>query len=206
MGEKHSEESELSQMPRLTVQFRLLGILPLGFFLAQAAHYWEISQLGHLLWMCNIGNVVLALGLFLEQPVLIRVAVLWSVPGVFVWLRYVVSEWFHLSAVDWGAVLASTFAHLGGAIVGILALRKVRMDRVAWLYSFAWYLVLQLVSRLGTAADLNVNVSHSVYEGWQQLFTAYWKFWLLMTIVVATGLWLSGLALNKLWPSRPVGS
>jgi len=45
-------------------QFRLLGFLPLMFFLAQAIHYWQINQLGHMLWMCNIGNLLLALGIF----------------------------------------------------------------------------------------------------------------------------------------------
>ena len=49
-----------------------MGILPLLFFIAQAIHYWQIDQLGQMLWMCNIGSLILALGLFLERPVLIR--------------------------------------------------------------------------------------------------------------------------------------
>jgi len=51
------------------LQFRLLGILPLTFFAAQAVHYWQINQLGHMLWMCNIGNLLLALGLFFDEMV-----------------------------------------------------------------------------------------------------------------------------------------
>ena len=184
------------------VRFRLLGILPLTFFLAQAVHYWRIDQLGHLLWMCNIGNLLLAVGLFLDQPILIRVAVIWSIPGLFVWARYVVAEWFHYAVLDWGAVASSSIVHIGGLTVGLVALRRVRIDHHAWLYSFAWYLAVQMISRLITPAELNVNVSHHIYQGWEARFDAYWKFWLVLSILVAACLWILGLALSKLSPFR----
>jgi len=185
-----------------SAEFRLLGVLPLTFFLVQAVHYWRIDQLGHLLWMCNIGNLLLAVGLFLDQPVLTRVAVIWSIPGLFVWSRYVVTEWFHYVRLDWGAVASSTVAHIGGLAVGLFALRRVRADRKVWLYSFAWYLAIQFISRAITPAELNVNVSQRIYEGWQGKFDSYWKFWLVLSILVAACLWLLGRGLNKLWPSR----
>jgi hypothetical protein len=185
---------------QLTTRFRLLGLLPLGFFFAQAIHYWQIDQVGHMLWMCNIGNLLLAVGLFIDEPVLIRVAVIWSIPGIIIWARYVVSEWFQYALIDWGAVAASTLAHLGGMIVGLIALVRVRMDRASWLYSLAWFIVLQLVSRAAAPPELNVNVSRSVYGSWQGAFNAYWKFWLVLMIVVAVTLWLIAAALRKLWP------
>ena len=52
-------------MPRpLTLRFRLLGLLPLVFFLAQTIHYRRVGGMGNLLWMCNLGNLLLAIGLF----------------------------------------------------------------------------------------------------------------------------------------------
>ena len=84
---------------------RLLGLLPLLFFFAQAVHYWRINQLGHILWMCNIGNLVLAVGLFFEKPVVIRLASIWMVPGLIIWFIYVV--------LAWGVFLTSTLAHVG---------------------------------------------------------------------------------------------
>jgi hypothetical protein len=53
-------------------KLRLLGVLPLIFFLAQSVHYWRTRELGNLMWMCNIGNLLLAMGLFLEKPVVVR--------------------------------------------------------------------------------------------------------------------------------------
>jgi len=185
----------------LTPRFRLLGVLPLAFFLAQAVHYWRIDQMGHLLWMCNIGNLLLAVGLFLDQPVLIRVAVIWAIPGLFVWARYVVTEWFHYIVLDWAAVASGTLAHVGGLIVGLFCLRQVRVDRLAWLYSFAWYLGVQVISRLTTRAELNVNVTHKIYNGWQGVFNSYWKFWFVLSVAVAVMLWAVGLVLRRRWPA-----
>ena len=175
-------------------RFRLLGFLPLIFFIAQAFHYWRINELGHMLWMCNIGNLLLALGLFVQRPLLIRVAVLWTVPGLLVWFIYVV--------LAWGIFLSSTLAHVGGFAVGMFALRRVRMDRVSWLYALGWYFIVQVVSRLFTAAALNVNVAHAVDPAWQQTFNSYWKFWLVLLLVAIALLGGLNLFFYKLWPER----
>ncbi|HSS20180.1 MAG TPA: hypothetical protein VLL54_08905 [Pyrinomonadaceae bacterium] len=195
---------------RLTpTRLRQLAILPLVFFLAQGIHYWQINQLGHMLWMCNIGNLVLAAGLFLEKPVLVRVAALWMVPGVGVWfLYYVMPNWGKflsggLSYSEVFGILSSTLAHIGGFIVGMIVLARIRVDRLAWLYAFGWYFLVQLASRLITPAELNVNLAHNIQPGWEQTFSSYWKFWLVLTLTTAVCLWLLGLLLQKLWPAAP---
>ena len=187
-------------------QFRLLGFLPLAFFSAQAIHYWQINELGHMLWMCNIGNLLLAVGLFFEEAILIRVAVIWMVPGVAVWFVYVVPTWGMLlsgrfSYAELFGVLSSTLAHLGGFAVGIAALRKVGMDRRAWLYAFIWYFVVQLLSRLVTPAAMNVNLAQRIQPGWEQTFSSYWTFWFVLTLLVGACLWILGLLLRRLWPT-----
>jgi hypothetical protein len=175
-----------------SIHFRLLGIFPLLFFLLQGIHYWRIGQLGNMLWMCNVGNLMLAFGLFFENAMLIRVAVLWMIPGLAVWFVYVV--W------AWGVFFSSMLAHVGGIVVGILALKKVGMDSTAWLYALGWYFFAQLVSRFLTEPSLNVNVAHAVDPGWQLTFSSYWKFWLVLTSAVAIVLWLLGLILWKIFP------
>jgi hypothetical protein len=192
-------------------QFRLLGFLPLVFFFAQATHYWQINQLGHMFWMCNIGNLLLALGIFFEQALLIRVAVIWSMPGLVVWGLYVVPTWGMLvtgkmSLSESYGVVSSTLAHVGGLSVGILVLRKVRMNASAWAYAFIWYLIVQGVSRLLTPVAMNVNLSQRVQDGWETTFSSYWKFWLVLSALVAVCLWLLGLLLKRLWPLGPRAS
>lgn len=187
-------------------QFRLLGFLPLAFFTAQAIHYWQINQLGHMFWMCNIGNLLLAIGLFLEEALLIRVAVIWAVPGVVVWFVYVVPTWEMLLGGKFDyrqlfGVVSSTLAHIGGISVGIAALRRVGMDGTAWLYAFVWYFVVQLLSRLVTPVAMNVNLSQRVQDGWEGTFSSYWRFWLVLSLLVGICLWVLGFILKTLWPA-----
>jgi hypothetical protein len=174
-------------------KLRLLGILPLIFFIAQFVHYWRINELGHMLWMCNIGNLLLAMGLFLEKPLVVRLAAIWMIPGLVVWFLYVV--------LAWGVFLTSTLAHVGVLIVAMIALKKYRMDRSVWRWAFVWYLVVQLSSRFVTPPDLNVNLAHAIQPGWERTFESYWIFWLTSTVATAVGLWLSGLLLWSIWPA-----
>jgi L-asparagine transporter-like permease len=76
------------------------------------------------------------------------------------------------------------------------------MDRIAWLYAFVWYLFMQLAARLLTSAPFNVNLAHRVQPGWGNTFSSYWKFWIVLTVVVAAGLWIIGLVLSRIWPAR----
>jgi hypothetical protein len=185
----------LSEMPQqLSRRFRLLGLLPLIFFLVQAAHYWRVGGMGNLLWMCNVGNVLLAIGLLSGRRELIRATAIWTIPGLAVWIRYVVGHY--------ETFLSSVFVHVGALVVGLIAVRVVRMDRIAWVYAFVWYLILQVAARLITNPELNVNVAFRIQNGWEQTFSSYWKFWIVMSAVVAAGLWVIGLVLSWFWPAR----
>ena len=174
------------------MRFRLMGLLPLTFFLAQAIHYWRVGGMGNLLWMCNVGNLLLAVGLLLNHREMIRAAAIWTIPGLGIWIRFVLFEY--------DFVVSSALAHVGGILVALVVLRRVRMDRTAWVYAFAWYLVMQVVSRLTTDPRLNVNVVDRIQTGWENTFSSYWKFWIVMTAGVAFCLWAIGIVLSWIWP------
>ncbi len=172
-------------------KLRLLGIFPLIFFLAQGVHYWRINELGHMFWMCNVGNLLLAVGLFFEQVRLIRIAAIWTIPGLFVWIVYVV--------LAWGVFFTSTLAHVGGLGVAMIAISRVGMDRGSWRWAFGWYLVVQVASRLVTAPQFNVNLAHAIQPGFEHAFQSYLTFWLVLTTATIITLWLSGLLLWRIW-------
>ncbi len=175
-------------------RFRLLGLLPLSFFLIHSLYYVRHGGLSHMLWMCNIGNLVLAIGLLLDQPSLIRLAVFWLIPGLPLWI------WFLVMRGGW--LLTSTFSHVGGSIVGLVAIQRVGCDRRAWFYAFAWFLLVQQICRMVTPSELNVNVAHRVYPGWENVFSTYWQFWLASTLVAGVGLWIMGILLSKVSPAE----
>jgi hypothetical protein len=186
----------LKKMPQqLTLRFRLLGLLPLIFFLAQTVHYWRVGGMGNLLWMCNVGNLGLAIGLFFNRRELIRAAAIWTIPGLLIWIRYVVLEYDY--------VFSSFLAHVGGIAIGLIVLRRVRMDRIAWLYAFGWYLILQVAAHLITHPELNVNLAFRIQPGWEHTFSSYGKFWFALSTVVAASLWVIGKVLSWVWPETP---
>jgi len=76
------------------------------------------------------------------------------------------------------------------------------MDRAGWRYALGWYLLVQFLSRVLTPANLNVNVAHYVYPGWQQTFDAYWKFWFVLTLLTAIFLWSIGTVMHRIWPAK----
>jgi hypothetical protein len=178
---------------QINMRFRLLGLLPLSFFLAQTIHYRSVGGPGNLFWMCNIGNALLALGLFLNHRELIRAAAIWTIPGLGIWFRYVLFEY--------DFVFSSALAHVGGIVVALIVVRRVGMDRTAWVYAFVWYLFMQIVSRLVTSPVLNVNVAHRIQAGWENTFSSYWEFWFGMTVLVALCLWVTGMILSLIWPA-----
>ena len=179
--------------PPLELRFRLLGILPLIFFLIQTIHYWRFGGMGNLLWICNVGNVLLGVGLLLGHRELIRAAGIWTIPGLGIWIRYVL--------LASGFYFSTTLAHVGGITVGLIALRRVRMDRLAWIYALAWSLLTQLAARVLTSPELNVNLAHRIQTGWENLFSSYWKFWLVLFVVTAIVLWIIGRVFSFIWPA-----
>jgi hypothetical protein len=181
----------------VTVSTRLLGLLPLVFFLAHLSYYWRTGELGHMLWMCTVSNLALAVGLFVGSKWIIRLAVLWLIPGLPLWLYYL--------AVNGGWLVTSFLTHVGGLTVGVVALHRVRAARWTWLHAALYFLVLQQLSRVFTTPELNVNVAHSVYPGWETMFSDYWQYWLATTSIVVAGLWLLGVIILRLFPPAQRG-
>ena len=178
------------------MRYRWLGVLPLIFFVVQTIHYWRYGGMGNLLWICNLGNIVLGVGLLIGHRELIRVAGIWTIPGLAIWIVYVL--------LPSGFYVSTALAHVGGIVVGLFAVRRVGMDRHAWLYAFVWGMVTQLAARLLSPPELNVNVAHRVQTGWESTFNSYWKFWIVFATASAVVLWLIGKGLMLILPAKPV--
>jgi len=182
--------------PWQTFRFRLLGILPLCFFIARAIEYAAVAKTPEqILWSCHISNLILAAGMFLGNPFLIRVAVFWLILGVPPWI---------LDAVVSGLIkVVSIFSHLGGVIVAIIAIRQVGAKRGSWIPSLVYFVILQQITRLLTEPGpyTNVNVAHFAYGQWV-LFSSYWKYWVVNTLLVAVTLFIIEFVLLRLFPHQ----
>jgi hypothetical protein len=183
--------------PWQTLRFRLLGLLPLGFFIARGIQYFVVAKTPEqMLWSCHVSNLMLAVGLFMGNPFLIRIAVFWQILGLPPWIADMV--WSKIITV------VSIFSHLGGVIVAIIAIRKVGGKRWNWLPSLIYFVILQQLTRLLTEPGpyTNVNVAHFAYGPMKDWFASYWTYWLANTSVVALTLVILEFVLLRLFPTR----
>lgn len=174
-------------------RYRLLGLLPLAFFFGQVYRY-SPDQLSNMLWMCNINNLLMAIGLFFRINWLIRITAIWTLPGLVIWFLY--------DVIINHIVISSFFAHVGGLCVGMYALYKIGASKWMALHAIVWHFILQLICRLIAPPELNVNVAHSVYVTFSSTFDAYWKFWLVSAVVVVVGMIALQMILLKLFPEK----
>ena len=178
-----------------TLRFRLLGVLPLLFFLARVIEYvFKAKTPEQILWSCHVSNLMLAIGILCNLPWLIRIAAFWQILGLPPWaIDMVVSKL---------VTPVSLFSHLGGVMVAFLALWVVRAKRGSWLPSLIYFIVLQQITRLLTVPGpyTNVNVAHFAYGGMKDWFGSYWTYWLANTAVTAVTLWLLDLGFAQLFP------
>jgi hypothetical protein len=179
-----------------SMRFRLLGFLPLMFFLARVIEYLRVGTPEHILWSCHISNLMMAIGLFCAQPWLIRVSVFWQILGIPPW------------ALDmWVSKLVtpvSVFTHVGGVIVAWVAIRQVGAKSGSWIASLVYFLVLQQITRFATEPGIytNVNVAHFGYGPTKDWFESYWTYWMANTALTAALLLIIELVLLRLFPCR----
>ncbi|MBO0857071.1 MAG: hypothetical protein J2P21_01170 [Chloracidobacterium sp.] len=187
-----------------TLRFRLLGLLPLCFFIARAIEYIVLAKTPEqMLWSCHISNLMLAVGLFIGSPFLIRVAVFWLILGVPAWVyaTTVNMAWFKPE------MLVSIFSHLGGATVSIIAIHRIGAKLGSWIPSLIYFVILQQITRLLTNATpyTNVNVSHFAYGPMKDWFASYWTYLVVNTTAVAILLIILEFVLLRLYHKGGMG-
>jgi hypothetical protein len=183
--------------PWQTLRFRLLGFLPLCFFIARGIEYIVIAKTPEqMLWSCHVSNLMLAAGMFMGNPFLIRVAVFWLILGVPPW--FIDMVWSNQITV------VRIFSHLGGFIVSIAAIRLVGAKQGVWIPSLIYFVILQQATRLVTDPGpyTNVNVAHFAWGPMKDWFASYWIYWVANTSVVAATLIIIELVLLRLFPTR----
>jgi hypothetical protein len=187
--------------PWQTLRFRLLGLLPLCFFIARAIEYMIVAKTPEqMLWSCHVSNLMLAVGMLMGNPFLIRVAVFWQILGLPPWVYATTMENTWLEP----RTLVSIFSHLGGCIVAIIAIRQVGGKRGSWIPSLIYFVILQQITRLLTNPGpyTNVNVAHFGYGPMKEWFAGYWTYLAVNTAAVALTLIIIEFVLLRLFPMR----
>jgi hypothetical protein len=84
--------------------------------------------------------------------------------------------------------------------LALYAIRKVRATGRSWLPALVWFVGLQLLTRLTTRPDLNINFAHAPYELLKSTCGGYWSFWIVSTLAAAAMVRIVEFALARLYP------
>jgi hypothetical protein len=136
---------------------------------------------------------MLGAGMIFGTPLLIRVAAIWLVIGLPMWIIDAVVR----RELWWSSI----YSHLGGFLIGLYAISKTRATGKSWMPALIWFAFLQLVTRYTTKPELNVNIAHVPYalvKGW---FSGYWTFWPVCLIFAAAMVWTAEFTLLTFYPA-----
>jgi len=176
-----------------TIHFRLIGGLPIIFFIARLIQYNQVGTPDWIVASCHISNLMLGIGMIFGAPLLARMATIWLIIGLPMWIIDAV--------VTWEMWWSSIYSHVGGFLIGLYAISKMRATGRSWLPALVWFVFLQMVTRYTTAPELNINVAHFPYELVKGWFTSYWMFWPVCLIVVTAMVWVVEFGLVTLYPT-----
>lgn len=148
----------------------------------QVVHHVVVAETADLLWACNLASVGLIAGIAIRNRRVTSIACLWLCTGTPLWL---------LDIFAGGLLeLTSTILHFGGLFAGVLATRALGYRRGSWWRAVALFAVLQFVTHWITPPDLNINLSHGVWSGWEDMFPSYSSYLLLLYAGSLLGLFL----------------
>ncbi len=152
--------AERSLESRLSV--RAMGLLALVIWLAHGADLASRGEAIDLLWICNMGALLLTFGCLSGQRIVLAVGLLWMLPGELFWV---------LDMLGGGEILVSSFAlHLIIPVLGLLAIRRVGWPVNAWWIASLSLLPLALLTHVASPESRNINLAFHIEEGWEGVF------------------------------------
>jgi len=153
----------------------LVSLLPAVFFGFKVYEYFP-GQWPEIFWFCTVSNLVLSVGLLLRSPFLVFVSTGLVCLGIPIWIFDAV--WFQTLSV------ASIFTHLVAPIIGLNWLRKHNLPALSPYGGPLYYLLLQVMARLITPSEANINVAFRVYEPVAALFSNFYLYSLLNLLLL----------------------
>lgn len=136
-----------------------------SLWIVDLTHHVVLGVPEDALWMCNIALGLLAAGFATNRAAIAGVGAVWVVYGTPIWALDL--------ALGGEFLWVSVSSHIGGVVLAGVAVWTMGLPRGTWWRSVLGVLVLQQISGMLTPAELNVNLSHGVWQGWEDVVPAY---------------------------------
>ncbi|MCP4400263.1 MAG: hypothetical protein GY801_23520 [bacterium] len=155
-------------------QNRWWGLAPLSVLVWHGLYTALYLNPHYLVFVCYTANLLLGIGILIRYPLFIGTGFGWIFIGFPLWL--------YDAVLNGGWELSGILFHTCGPIVGIMAMRNVRLPRHTWIFAEFVGLVLYGLARLLTDKALNVNAAFRVYQGWEGIFSNYTLYVFIMLV------------------------
>jgi len=154
------------------------------------------------MWMCNLSNLLLAVGLLTQRLRLVWIATMWLVVGVPIWAW---EAWVSSRLSGPHALLT----HCGATVLGLYSVRVWRGDaRPRWVVGLAsaFGVAAWVSSRFLTPEQLNINVSHRVHDALAESFSSYGLYLAFSGLLVLLGLVITNRLLIAIYSAPDRGN
>lgn len=120
-----------------------------------------------LLWMCNVGGALVALGWTARDARVLSVASCWLAVGTPLWA---------LDLLGGGELrAASVLSHVGGLVLAGAGVRRLGFRPWSSVPATLGLAALVALSRL-TPPSADVNLAHAVWPGWEGVFSSHGEY------------------------------
>jgi hypothetical protein len=167
-----------------------LGLIACGFYAVHAGYQLFFGQPENLLWICHLAPAVIGVGLLVDSPTTVTVGVLWLVPGIPLWLYDLYS--------GGESSPTSLFTHVGGLVVGVVALRSLGVPEQVWWKALLAAAGVQQLCRWVTPREANINLAYAVYPGWERWFPSYRMYLVALLLLFGVSFLVAEYALRRL--------
>jgi hypothetical protein len=175
-----------------TSRLSAIGWCALALSLAHDGRHLAHGEWHDLLWFCNLSCPLLGLGCVLRRGAMVRVALTWFAFGTPLWL---------LDQLTGGEVIVTgILIHLGGPLLGALALPSFGWQRGTWQLAWLASLAVWTLARLLTPPGANVNLAFRVWPGWESMFPSHAAYVLILLGAAALVFYLLERLILALYP------
>ena len=155
-----------------TTQNRWWGLLPILALLWHGSYTAIVLDAHYLFFVCYSANLILGIGIYVRSGLMVGTGVGWCLIAFPLWLYYAILN------SDWE--ISGIVFHTSGILVGLVAVKNYRLPGYTWCAGLGLGLFLQILARMYTDPELNVNAAFRIYDGWEGFFPNYTVYFVVM--------------------------
>jgi hypothetical protein len=160
-------DASMKQLPSKVKELLRIGggILAVLFYLLYVIHYVAVGRAYNIVWTCHIGCLLVGVGLLSRKDVLNSIGLIWVTLGIPLWILNLIS--------GSQSLVYSFLTHWGGFFLGLLGVYLLGIRKGSWWKAILAIALFAPPTHFLTPPAENVNLVHSIWPGWENVFGTF---------------------------------